>query len=142
MDCEGRAEAVTPDDDVTDPGLQSPGGHSGHVLKRPGHSVGLQAGNRVSKPPIIKCHHIESLSAKHLVQTHPVLEAPVASLTMEVDDSGEIVTEYLGVTGTCVLSRLALSRDGPHPQVLLLTQAQVVMSRVKNIEEFRMLKLI
>ena len=68
----------------------------------------------------------------------------MASLTVEVDDSGEIVTEYLGVrvTGTCVLSRLAFSRDGPHPQVLLLTQAQVVMSRVKNIEEFRMLKLI
>ena len=66
----------------------------------------------------------------------------MASLTVEVDDSGEIVTEYLGLTGTCVLSHLAFSGDGPHPQVLLLTQAQIVMSRVKNIEEFRMLKLI
>ena len=143
MDCEGRAEAVTPDDDVPYPGLQRPGGHCGHVLQRPGHSVGLQAWDGVSKSPVVKCDDIESLSAEHLVQPHPVLEAPVASLAVEVDDGGQVVTEYLGVTGPCVLSRPALSGDGPHPQMLLLAQeAQVVMSRVQDIEEFRMLKLI
>lgn len=95
MNREGRAEAVTPDDDLSDPGLQHPGGHCSHVLNRPGHSVGLQTGNRVPKTTVIKCHHIESESPEYLVQPHPVLEAPVTSLAVEVDNGRVIVTEYL-----------------------------------------------
>ena len=59
---------------------------------------------------------------------------------MEVDNGRVIVAEYPVITCPCF--SLRLSRDGPDPQVLLLTPGQVVMSRIRNIEKLRMLKLI